>query len=473
MKSPLRRHAVRLWSQSHTWVVLVALGILVVAVWRLMVAFEAPTWGRIVAILAIAFIGVWVIADLRVVDSPLAVAERPAPWWRRALRRARASALGHVVLTRVLWLLGAVALVALLLSAVLHWPAVIVGDTSDLTREQALKAENDVRGTLLTGIAGGLFLVTAFLSWRQVQVTREGHLTDRFAKAVEQLGARPEREGAPDPLDVRLGGVYSLERIWRDSPKDRPTVVAVLGAFVREHSQLHGAEEICRECSGRKTKRGYPTDLQSALTVLGRLRHGHVDLVRADLAGSILHKADLSNGDLHGADLSGADLTEAKLAGANLDGADLHGACLNGANLVAATLVGADLTEADLIEADLHGADLIANLSQANLSHANLSHANLFGGTLLDSYMSDVNLYEANLIDAVLCRAELSNANLTKAWLLGADLSNATLVGANLGGAHLHGACLDGANLTDARFDADTVWPEHLPEGINSVIDME
>ena len=46
-------------------------------------------------------------------------------------------------------------------------------------------------------------------------------MTDRYTKAIEQLG--------PDKgLDVRIGGIYALERIARDSPRDHPTIMEVL-----------------------------------------------------------------------------------------------------------------------------------------------------------------------------------------------------------------------------------------------------
>ncbi len=54
-------------------------------------------------------------------------------------------------------------------------------------------------------------------------------MTDRYTKAIEQLGS--------DKLDVRIGGIYALERIARDSAKDHPTVMEVLTAFIREHSR--------------------------------------------------------------------------------------------------------------------------------------------------------------------------------------------------------------------------------------------
>ena len=53
-------------------------------------------------------------------------------------------------------------------------------------------------------------------------------MTDRYTKAIEQLGS--------NKLDVRIGGIYALERVARDSARDHPTVMEVLSAFIREHS---------------------------------------------------------------------------------------------------------------------------------------------------------------------------------------------------------------------------------------------
>ena len=64
---------------------------------------------------------------------------------------------------------------------------------------------------------------------RTHELTEQGQVTDRYTKAIEQLGS--------DKLDVRIGGIYALERIARDSAKDHPTVMEVLTAFIREHSR--------------------------------------------------------------------------------------------------------------------------------------------------------------------------------------------------------------------------------------------
>lgn len=61
------------------------------------------------------------------------------------------------------------------------------------------------------GLAGGLLLAGAYLTWRQLQVNREGQITERYTRGVEQLGS--------DNRGVRVGGIYALERIAKDPPR--------------------------------------------------------------------------------------------------------------------------------------------------------------------------------------------------------------------------------------------------------------
>ena len=67
----------------------------------------------------------------------------------------------------------------------------------------------------------------------QTRADQQRRITESFAKAVEQLGS--------DKLEVRLGGIYSLERISKESPDDYWTVMENLTAFVRERSRRAGS----------------------------------------------------------------------------------------------------------------------------------------------------------------------------------------------------------------------------------------
>ena len=203
----------------------------------------------------------------------------------------------------------------------------------------------------------------------------QGRVTDRYTKAIDQLGS--------DKLDVRIGGIYALERIARDSARDHPTIMEVLAAFVREHSREQWPKPA--EGGGGPPLRGPRPDVQAAVTVIGRrtVRHDSqpVDLMGADLNGAHLVEANLNNANLRWVNLTGAFLSDANLSGAALFSADLTkahlfktnltNAAFGGADLADALLAGANLTYAGLNDANLNGADLIeANLDGAQLTSA-------------------------------------------------------------------------------------------------------
>ncbi len=231
-------------------------------------------------------------------------------------------------------------------------------DTAGITgphHAAALQTARDAAlGRLLT-FSAGLFAAGALVyTARNFSLSREGQVTDRYTKAIEELGS-----GA---LDVRIGGIYALERVARDSSKDHPTVMEVLSAFVREHSHETTDEQHSRE---RGPAEGMRPDVQAAVTVIGRRDH------KRDI-----QSVDLSRANLYGAYLSRANLSEVNLSRANLSRANLHLANLSRANLYGADLTGAHLGYADLSNANLQSADLTgADPHDANLSNANLTGA--------------------------------------------------------------------------------------------------
>ncbi|MFD3647995.1 pentapeptide repeat-containing protein [Streptomyces cyaneofuscatus] len=213
-------------------------------------------------------------------------------------------------------------------------------------------------------------------------LAKEGQITDRYTAAVGNLGE--------DKMDVRLGGIYALERIMQDSRRDQPTIANVLATYIRTHA-------VKPPTKGQDV----PADVQAALTVLATRDTERDGAFLLDLHGAKLPNINLTAtpAALHDANLRGVDLSGARMFGANLRNANLSSAKLSGANLVGANLV------ADLSDADLSGANLSsANLSSANLSNARLSSANLNGA----------NLNGANLNGADLSGADLSGADLTK-----------------------------------------------------------
>jgi uncharacterized protein YjbI with pentapeptide repeats len=325
-------------------------------------------------------------------------------------------------------------------------PTVLVRPHPDLAREQLLKARNDIRTAGIQIVGGTALLAGLVFTNRTLGLNQQGQITDRFTKATDQLGS--------DKLDIRLGGIYSMERIARDSKNDQGPVMEVLTAFVRDHAPATPTNTASTgTTSTASVGPAVPTDVQAVLTVVGRRNalndpHGY----RPDLTGAYLTSANLTGAYLSGAYLSGANLSGANLSGAHTFTANLTGANLTHANLLDANLSGANLTHANLTGADLSGANLSgAGLSRADLTKASLSRANLTGADFFDADLTGASLFVADLTGAYLSGANLSGANLSGDGLSHADLTNANLTGADLTKANLTKAYLTGADLTKAN----------------------
>ncbi|WP_247748480.1 pentapeptide repeat-containing protein [Streptomyces sp. 4R-3d] len=265
-------------------------------------------------------------------------------------------------------------------------------------------------------------------------LAKEGQITDRYTAAVGHLGE--------EKMDMRLGGIYALQRIMQDSHRDQPTIANVLATYLRTHAAKPPAK-------GQVVL----ADVHAALNVLAERDPTHDDGFRPDLRDAQLPGVELKPNDP-------ADPTS---------GAALSDAVLSNADLSEAFLRGANLINADLRDANLAGADL----RFADLSNANLRFADLTGADLINADLGFVRLRGADLINA-----DLSGANLTSAFLIGADLINADLSGADLSIADLSGANLTGANLAgadlsiakkltkrqvdSARVDGRTLLPDSL-----------
>jgi uncharacterized protein YjbI with pentapeptide repeats len=192
-------------------------------------------------------------------------------------------------------LMGLMLFITTVLAGLTLWilPALLTRQPSrGMTASERLKAVNDVRPPLVAFLIAVGTAGTLWFTSRTYVLSREGHVTDRYTKAVGQLG--------DETPAVRIGGVYALERIGNDSPKDRTTIIYVLGAFIRERSK------ILRERQDEPSE-----DVKAGLRVVGRL------LVGSD--------ATL---DLRGADLRNADLTSLPQSQVLLDGAKIQGAIL-------------------------------------------------------------------------------------------------------------------------------------------------
>jgi uncharacterized protein YjbI with pentapeptide repeats len=300
--------------------------------------------------------------------------------------------------------------------------------------EELFKLEIELRANriqllaTIAQIAGGtVLLIGIYFTAQSLTVSREGEITERFTRAIDQIGAAKAlppitdsnmvvgnadpvkskliRSEAEEPnIDVRLGGIYALARIAKESPDDRQAITEILTAYVRNNAQMtsHGTARPAQPAQQR-------TDIQAILTIIGQRRYG----------------GDIGAIDLSRSDLEGYDFQRFDLRAVNLSGTDLSGARLNDANLTHANFEGSYLNNADLSESDLTEANLIdAHLNNALMMQAILINANLQGADVSGAALDGTDLYSTFLEGAKFDNTGLRGANLTFANLNGADLSN-------------------------------------------------
>ena len=254
--------------------------------------------------------------------------------------------------------------------------------------------EDRARQTLATIVGGLAILAGAYMTWQNFQLSRriadqsaetakknieiaeDKQITDRFAAAVINLSA-------DDKMSQRLGGIYALERITRDSPKDHWTVMEVLTAYIRDNRSRDKPRNV----------RKLPTDINEILRVILR-RDAELDRDQKQNEDRSL--------DIYNVDLVGAYLVKAKLKGATMGGTSLE----------QALLTQADLRNAHLERADLAGAHLMgANLSEANLRRANMWSTNLEGAHLVGARLGGARMADC----FYLTQEQLNSANQEEA----------------------------------------------------------
>ncbi|MGY0498288.1 pentapeptide repeat-containing protein [Nocardia sp. FBN12] len=193
----------------------------------------------------------------------------------------------------------------------------------------------------------------------QNSTTRESAITDRLAKATEQLSS--------EKINSQLAGIYLLERLANDSPTDRGTTVELLSAYVRN-------EAPASKCTVPAMNAGpgirLAANIQAAITVLGRMPHGGtvVDLSYACLVGADMKRGNFSNTLFNDSVLARANFVETNLSGSlfrdanfqlgNFNRSNLSYTFWGGANATSAVFVSTDVTGAEFLDVDISGADL-------------------------------------------------------------------------------------------------------------------
>lgn len=266
----------------------------------------------------------------------------------------------------------------------------------------------------------GLWLASQRTETLMEQTKNEAkrRITDAFTKAVELLGNTDTA--------VKQGGIYALGRLALEDEGERPKILDILAAYVRQkgaeyHSDIRIREELAPAGAGAgadeekqagliSAKKSMHIDLEAAIaairdlrhesvvmrelspehgldlsntilvnadfsnTMLGRIEFGRIGLARAGAGFSRteLPHANLSDSQFHGCVFENSDLRGANMVNAKFPGSYFRGARLERADMRAATFDGADMQGTSFAEANVRGADFggAKNLTAEQLSEA-------------------------------------------------------------------------------------------------------
>jgi hypothetical protein len=275
----------------------------------------------------------------------------------------------------------------------------------------------------LVAISTAIAAITGlFISVETLKANTRQQVSDRFGKAIEHLGS--------DNPDVRLGGIYALDKLAWDTPSEHTDVYNVLTSFVRGHAVV--GTGTCADLGEPGVVPSSPAPTSPASSSLAS---------SSPVPSPLLWTVPRPGEDIQTV-IYLVGRRDRKYDAVN-ESVDFSHTCLRGASFLAETV--ADYSDVSMNSSDLRS---------ANLGLAKLENVYLYGATLDDALIINAKLHGARLDYARMWRAGLSGADLREAHMVNADLRRANFCKADLSGADL-----SGANLADIVYDSTTTWP--------------
>ena len=122
--------------------------------------------------------------------------------------------------------------------AVWKWPKYQVASLDVSSEGDRFRLENEARKTLATIFGGIILLGGAYGTVQTMRISQETSRAEQFTRAIEQLGATHDDENRTANIEVRLGGIYTLERLAKTSPEIYHwTIMEVLTGYVRKNAR--------------------------------------------------------------------------------------------------------------------------------------------------------------------------------------------------------------------------------------------
>jgi len=229
------------------------------------------------------------------------------------------------------------------------------------------------------------------LATRTQQTSERGQITERYTRAVEQLGS--------DNLAVRLGALYALEAVARDSADDAQMIYDVIVAFAKLHMAQHDPDE---------PRPPQPADYTAALTIALR----SPDTTKLDLSGMSIVEIVVDHRNWTGLDLSRCELVDVHFIGCNLTGPHFFGAALADCSFFQCTIDHGHFSSPD------------TRLVKVTFTYCKLDAPMLTKASFHTCTFTDTTLREGNAAQARFRDCTFEHATLERVPLNFAELDN-------------------------------------------------
>lgn len=309
-----------------------------------------------------------------------------------------------------------------LLVGVLLWlpPRLIQFDEKGRDAEFA-KLANNYRSTIAQVLGGIAVIAGLYLTARNVFAAEQTRWTKTFSDSVGQLGATGTN-GEP-LLSIRVGAIYSMERLSRDSPRDAMMISNVLLQYVQNRATLAAAREFPTASTSP-----YLPDCEASLAVLGAIR------ARASTGRNlklVLLDSFLPNLILTGKQLIGFHFKKVEFSGSHFDGGNLFELMFEDS-----TLEGCSFAESKLSSLEIN----LCRGQGASFSAASMKRSKILSSNFLECDFTHAKLQESQFSDSDLTGSDFSNSNLEASVVSNCILSNVRFDNANLAKADLRTA---------------------------------
>ncbi len=394
------------------------------------------------------------------------------------------------------WMVALISVaIGLFLPALVAAFAVVIATIADAISPGA-PSPNLGAGALIAAILGAPFVIWGtVLKYQTVRYQKEGHITDRISKAVEQLGAEKVvkadgQERSARNIEVRIGGLLSLERISQDSVKydngrDHVRVMEIICAYVRNNAPASSAQqspediwdkayqealEWAEEAAARDPRDWSENEIAFQASNRAAETCGIVPLDLDEIMESWAKSLPKPREDIQFAlsILGRRDIEQRSIEARTGTDDEANAEWV----FSAPCPLLSDPTDArseaqDLLRwrhkfsewegkiskyrgyrLDLRG----TNLQKCDMTQADLSRACLDGSYLDGASLRHGTFTAASLIGAHLQKADLDSARLPAATLDQADLRKSSLNGANFAGSSFRGTDLSETDIAEAAF---------------------